>query len=126
MRKVPESILRAVVYQRLQAGMPFQRVLPAFEIERRDREVPNWRVQTTDQVLAAVVRDLQGEFDLSSDDHAIPNAHSLDRVSPPPLCPRCDRRMRRSAYLRSESQIPALSEFRCDECGIERTFEEDD
>lgn len=66
MRKITEPILRTVIQQRLQAGLPFQRVVPPFVILRRDGESPNWTVHSSDVGLMQVVRDLQSEFELEA------------------------------------------------------------
>ena len=126
MRKVPEAIIRAVIYQRLQAGLPSRRVLPPFEIIKRPTEVPNWDVNSSDLGLALVVRDLQNQFNLEIRDLAsLVDDMSLDRVSRAPECPQCCMTMRRAAYLPSQDGLPAVTGYRCDTCKVEQTFEED-
>jgi hypothetical protein len=127
MRKTTEPILRAVVYQRLQAAQPMKRVLPSFQIVRREGEVPNWTVECSDPRLAEIVSELQEKFDLESGVGAkLLENRLIDTVSPAPSCPHCGQPMRRTAYLPSENAFPAVSGFWCDACRVEQTIEEDD
>lgn len=56
-----------VIHQRLQAGLPFERIPGPFEIIRCDGERPNWAVHSLDIGLMAVARELQSEFDLAEE-----------------------------------------------------------
>ena len=56
-----------VIGQRLQAGLPFHKEIPPFEIVRCDDEIQNWRLISWDRALLAVARDLQAEFELNEE-----------------------------------------------------------